>query len=377
MRRAAAVRSFLALLVGLAAGGCANDLVRLVDDARVKTRIGVMANTDVGWITETATLERALRFYRQSKVKAVVIAGTVTRNGYPDQFRVLDKVWNRVFAGTDVRLIREAGRYEVDGFAFGVSSNCPTERCEVLTFHGEGRRALTDELCYYPRERNAVCAGSMHGVEVQRGFEEWEEVLPDGRKKPGPLAIKALKAAQGLLVSVYSDAVRIRRLDFTFRESADRQKAREEQLDGLVHAEDVAEPWEVGVPPDKEQTPQFWADTRIQLRRGQDRGGSMFTVRWPSVQKRFTGVRARLYEVSAAFAEDPQHPFLTKSVLTDGFFLAEERDVSGGRCVFRASDLPTAATGRQAVVFSVTPVGAFGRRGKTFFSEPVPLVALR
>ena len=377
MRVGGIFRAFAALAAVTLAGGCANDVARLVDDARVRTRIGVMANTDVGWITETAALERALRFYRQCDVRAVVIAGSVTRNGYRNQFEVLDQVWRKVFGGTDVRLILEDGRHEVDGFAFGVSSNRPSARCDVLTFYGEGRRTLTDELCYYPRERNAICAGSMHGVKVQRGFEGWEEELPNGKTRPGPQAVRALKAAQGLLVSVYADAVRIRRLDFTFAAPAGVRKGRGSKLDGVAYAEDVAEPWEVGAPADLEQTPQFWGDTRIQLRRGTDRKGPILTVLWPSVQRRFTGARARSYEVSVAFADDPHQPFQTKSVLTDGFFLAEERDGSGGRCVFREPDLPEASDRHQAVVFSVTPIGAFGRRGKTFSSEALPLSSVR
>ena len=371
LRKASLALVVLALLLGVA--GCADGLSGLKGLAGARTRIGVMANTDVGWITETRPLERALRFYRQNDVRAVVITGSVTKNGYKDQFDVLDKVWQKVFGGTDVRLILKDGRYDVDGFAFAVSAARPHGACDVLTFYGEGRKALTDEFCYYPRDARAVFAGSMHGVEVARHFEGWGQALPDGKVRPGPLAIRALSASQGLLVSVFSDSVQIRRLDFSYGEPEDRQLARELKRDGLAYAADVADPWIVDEPANMNQVPQFWGDTRIQLRRGQDREGRICTVIWPSVQKRFTGVRARQYEVSLVYPGQLQRPQLTKSVLTDGFFLPEERDANGGRCVFRESELPRGDATHREAVFAVTPLGPFGKRGKTFFSDPLPL----
>ena len=364
----------LAAAFVLGVAGCADGLSGLKGLSGARTRIGVMANADVGWITETKPLERALRFYRQNDVRAVVITGSVTKNGYKDQFDVLDKVWQKVFGGTDVRLILKDGRYDVDGFTFAVSAARPHGACDVLTFYGEGRKALTDEFCYYPREARAVCAGSMHGVEIDRQFEGWGKTLPDGRGRPGPLAVRALSASQGLLVSVFSDSVQIRRLDFTYAEPADRRQAQELKRDGLVYAADVGDPWIVDEPVNMNQVPQFWDDTRIQLRCGQDREGRICTVIWPSVQKRFTGVRARQYEVSLICPGQPERPLLTKSVLTDGFFLPEERDANGGRCVFRERELPCGDATHREAVFAVTPLGPFGRRGKTFFSDSIPLL---
>lgn len=363
----------LAAAFVLGVAGCADGLSGLSGLAGARTRIGVMANTDVGWITETKPLERALRFYRQNGVRAVVITGSVTKNGYKDQFDVLDKVWQKVFGGTDVRLILKDGRYDVDGFAFAVSAARPHGECDVLTFYGEGRKALTDEFCYYPREARAVFAGSMHGVEVARHFEGWGQTLPDGQVRPGPLAVRAQGASQGLLVSVFSESVQIRRLDFTYADPADRRQAQELRRDGVVYAADVADPWIVDAPVNMNQVPQFWDDTRIQLRRGQYREERICTVIWPSVQKRFTGVRARQYEVSLIYPGKLKQPLLTKCVLTDGFFLPEERDANGGRCVFRESELPCGDATHREALFAVTPLGPFGRRGKTFFSEPISL----
>ncbi len=368
-------------LVGVAlAGGCVSDMAQLVDDARVTARIGVLANTEVGWITETRALETAFRFYRQNGVDAVVIAGKVTRNGYRDQREVLAKVWQRVFRDrSDVRLITEPGRYEANGFAFAVASNRPYGRCDVVTFHGEGKRALTDELCFYPRKNRAIAAGSMSGVTPPRGFEGVETLDANGRARPGPLAAKASCAAQGLLVSAYGERVVVRRLDFTQAAPLDREKAAALRHDRLVYAEDVAEPWVVDAESGEhtEPAPEFWDDTRVQVCRGQDKEGPFYTVIWPAVQKRFTGARARSYEVEAQFdgadAAKPRPHLVRKSVLSDGFFLAEERDVGGVKCVVRFAELPSARGALSRVVFAVTPIGAYGKRGRPVRSEPVPL----
>lgn len=339
-----------------------SDVSRIVDDARVRVRLGVLANTEVGWITETRLLEKAFLFYRQNKVDAVVITGHVTRFGYKNQYEVLDKVWKKVFGGTSVRLILQDGRYEVKGFPFAVSAAKPLGPCDVLTFHGEWKFALTDEICFYPRTSNRVCAGSMSGIDVQGGFERADEI-----------AAKARGSAQGLLVSVYSGRTSIRRLDFTAAEPLDAARAAELRKAKLVYAEDVADPWEIGPEPEAVPPPQFWDDARLIVLPGQGKDGLIYTVKWPSVLKRFTGARARSYEVTVAFADDLRRTFAMKSVLSDGFYRSEDRDVGGVQCVFTAAELTEwNGNGNPNLVFAVTPIGFFGKRGKPIVSDPVP-----
>ena len=327
--------ALVALSLSLFASGCAS------------TRIGVIADPQVGWITETRNLEKAFRFYRANEVDAVVIAGQATKNGYRNQDEVLQKVWRKVFAGTPTRLIVGDGRQEVNGFVFAVSSNRPSAKCDVLTFYGTDRRALTDELCYYPRERNAVCAGSMSGVHVPEGSDE-------------KLVKSAARAAQGLLVTAGPSSVEMRRLEFAV---TDRKNL----------AEDVAEPWTVGPAEAVEPAPEFWSDTRLRVRRGQDAKGGFLVLEWPNVLKRGTGVRARHYEVDVAFADHPDYPFLRRRVLSPNFFLAESRDMGGASCTFRSEELPVNDQSHTHVVFSVVPVGSLGKRGKAFKTDPVPL----
>ena len=353
---------FAVLALGLS--GCLAEMAQMVDDARASARIGVLADTQVGWITETAALEKAFAFYRQSKVDAVVIAGAVTRNGYKNQFEVLGKVWKKVFKNTPTRLIIEPGEHEVNGFAFAVAPDRPLGRCEKLTFYGGRRLALTDELCFFPRHSKAICAGSMSGIDLPSGFIG------------GNVAKRAAEARQGLLVSVYPGKTVIRRLDFSQEVPLDRDLAWQVRRGKLVYAEDVAEPWTIGedgtapLPP---EVPEFWADARLKVITGHDKAEAIYTVKWPSVLARFTGARARWYEIEAAFADNPQAVFKRFSILSDGFCLSEERDVAGAQHVFRASDMPAYSEAHPKVVFSVTPIGCLGKRGKTLASEPIPL----
>ena len=338
-----------AVLLALPFAGCVDEMARFVDDARVTARIGVMADTEVEWITGTKKLEAAFWFYRQSKVDAVVIAGKVTKDGYKDQREVLDKVWKRVFGGTETRLIVTEGRHEVKGFAFAAVSAQPLGICEIPTFYGGAKRALTDELGYYPRDSKAICAGSMSGVRVQSGFADAEG-----------LNRRLASVAQGLLVSVYADRVSARRLNFS-------TPSRNAPV-----AEDVAEPWEIGVEAERDPAPQFWDDTRVLVTVGQDRTNRIYTVKWPNVQKRFTGARARSYEVEVVDPERKKRAYLRKSVLSEGFHLHETRDVAGVRCVFLDHELARCGDSPR-IVFAVTPIGFFGKHGRTVYSEPVPL----
>lgn len=326
--------------------GCISisDVSRMMDDARVKTRIGILANTEIGWLNETAKIENAFRFYRAMKVDAVVITGKVTRNDYENQWQVLNEVWQKVFGvASPVRLITKNGEYEINGFRFVLADKRPYSRSEVITFYGDGKRSLTDELSFYPRRNLAISAGSMSGVDVADGSE--------GRS---PLAQAAARAAQGLLVSVYDDGAKIRRLDF-------------------VNNEDLADPWEIGSATPEDivpAAPEFWADASLVVTTGYDKDAKrMWTLLWPNVLKRFTGERARYFEVKARFADGRRLAFETRNVFTRGCYLSEGKDLAGAGCVFSEMELPKADDEHKEFFFEITPIGTFGARGRKLTSE--------
>ena len=324
--------------------GCVNEVMQIADDMQVRTRIGVLADTEIGKGANLPAIEKAFAFYRQQKVDAVVLTGTVTQNGNSAQIGTLNRMWEKVFRDSSTKLIMDEGRHEVNGFAFATSVKRPVGTCEVLTFYGNRKLPLTDELCFYPREPKAICAGSMHGVDLPQGIEDVG------------LKAAASRAAQGLLVSDYDDRTVIRRLDFT------------QQM-----PEDVADPWDTSIP-FVDSVPEFPSDVSIRVLPGfTKKGEAIYTVQWPAVLKRTSGARARWYEVGVAFADQPKHQFLRRTVLSPAFHLAESRDLCGVTCVFRAAELPRADAAHQAIVFQVTPIGALGKQGRMVSSGAVPL----
>ena len=351
-------RELLLLVLSLCISGCVSETLELIEDARSQARIGVLAHARVGWITETAKLEKAFRFYRQSKVDAVILTGAVTKDGYRDQYGVLDKVWKKVFGDTSTRLIMSDGQYDVNGFRFAVSSNRPSAKCDVLTFHGGARLALTDELCIFPPDANLVCAGSLSGIDISAnyiGSEALSKILAN--------------AAQGLLVVAYSpDNVKIRRLDFT-QNGPGNAKYRQ---NATAYAEDVDEPWDLGHMKERPPAPRFWEDTTLRATLERENYDLLYRLVWPTVQKRFTGARARCYEVGIATADEPPNIHALGLVLSEKFHLAEERDTQGASCVIRLSGLGTALSQQPTIRFAVTPIGAYGKRGAPIFSEPLP-----
>ena len=366
--RAGFIEGLLSVGAGVALGGCAG----LSLGRRPVAVLGVLANTEVGWLRETKTLEKAFRFYRRSGADAVVIAGGVTRNGYPEQFKVLDQVWAKVFGGTTVRLITQEGEHEVNGFRFAVSARHPSAKCEVPTFYGEGKNALTDEIGFYPRKRRAVYAGSLSGVVLQPGFEQSPQYIKGKPTGSTELSRLAVKSAQGLLVTVTDSDCVMRRLDFAYSAPVQTDFSRRARVvNDPDYVEDVAEPWVLDAPLEP-QDPAFPATATVQLVQGYAGNERIVTLRWPPVHGGATGARALYYEVTCAFADSPGTPFLRHSVLSDGFHLAPARDAAAVRSVFRLDEIPNRHEDqRRTVVFSVTPISSLGMRGKPIRSQPL------
>ena len=362
----AARQSFILLAFSLLLfAGCVSDVMQMADDMRVKTRIGVLADTEIGKGANLTMLEKAFAFYRQQKVDAVVLTGTITQNGNSTQLETLNRIWAKIFGGSAVKLIMDEGRHDVNGFTFATSAKRPMKACEVLTFYGNRKLPLTDELCFCPRDSKVICAGSMHGVN-----------LPEGIKDEALLA-KASKTAQGLLVSDYGDRTVIRRLDFTQGLPLDLDLAWKVKKEKLAYAEDVADPWEIGATGLDEEglsvVPEFPEDASIRVLPGHTKKGeAICTVQWPSVLKRFCGARARWYEVGVAFADQPKQQIRRRTVLSPSFHLSEDRDLQGVTTVFKVSELPRSDGSHQAILFQVTPIGAFGKPGRTVTSGAVP-----
>lgn len=336
----------IAALVVLVLSGCASEyaaLTKLIDDAKLKTRIGVLANSEVGWYTETGTLRKVFLYMRQQQVDAVVIAGGVTKNGYKDQFAVLNRAWVQVFGNNaPTKFIYEEGEYEVNGFKFAVSESRPYSRCKVPTFYGEGKKPLTDEMGFFPQDRLAVYAGSISGVEME-GYEF-------SGKMPTP--------CQCLLVNVYSDETVIRRMDLTFPKPLEKDPAGRK---GHLHGEDVAAPWLIASQTSQasELEPAFPEGTSLALFSGYQGLDEVFTLRWPTITSAFSPIRAYSYELSIAFEDKPKRPFFRKTYLSPNFFAAEARDTKAMEIQLKKAELHPGN-----LLFTLTPISPYGTRGK-------------
>lgn len=388
--------SFAALLASLAVGCMEfSDMAEAIDDMRVIARIGVVAHPEIGSSGAEARLSKALSYFRARKADAIVIVGDLAKDGYLNQYRTLSRTWDKVFAdpvkGIDPNPPRricilgphdrekfrdsfagelggtlfDEGEFDVKGFRFRVQNARPSAEekggSAVPVLFADGKPALTDELCFYPRDGAAVNIGSLSGVVVKPGYE--------------PVS-KASSASQGLFLSAYSGKVTVSRLDFTQKAPIDRDEASRIKAKKMPYAEKVANDWVVpldancAASPLSDKVPRFWDDTRLVVTRGTENGDVVYKVTWPPVLAKFTGERAFSYVVEAVLnADESGKGAVVKRayVLSPNFHLSEDRDTSPVFCRFYASEFPAGA----AIRFVVSPVSASGVTGPRLVSEPI------
>lgn len=362
-------RRLAAAALALLAAGCMDlpDIASAIGEARAVAKIGVVAHPELSWPASASRFKRALEFFRSRKVDAIVVLGDLTNDGYLNQYRVLAQAWDDVFRnpvkgidpapprrifvlgardrqnfrpefadalGGDLSL--DGGEFDVNGFRFRATAARP-DPGDTPAFFADGKPALTDELCWFPRTRVELNAGSLSGVVPKAGFE--------------PVA-RAAAASQGLLVVARSAELTVSRIDFG---------------DGEAVAEDWLIPLASGGAPGgiDDRAPEFWADTVLRVVPGEELGGGRsYKVEWPPVLAKHTGVRAHSYEVDAVVpTADGARDIVLKRlyVLSPNFCRAESRDAVPISCRFMADDLPPGAAPR----FRVTPVSSFGVRGRS------------
>lgn len=307
----------LVLLFAALFAGCEN---LLTFEPTPKEKVGVLANLDITWPKSTGALRRALAHFKAEKVSKVIIVGDPTKNGYKNQQEVFQAAWNESFRGTKApELVLSADPAEFRG----------------IKFTGKGRFPLTDLLCVHPLTGKRINAGSMRGIEVSGIFDK-----PDQRT-----ISRIVESAQGLLVSVFDDGMKVARLDFSGNSAVEVGPAWEVDNEGLIHAETA-------------RAPEFWADTRVSVVRGYDKVGNyVYTVRWPPVLAKYTGARAFSYDVSVGKK-------VIRRVQSRGFFLDEARDAESVSCIITQAEI-----GDAEPKFGVTPISSLGYRGKTVWTN--------
>lgn len=350
-----------------------DEVEKFVDARRTKAKFGVVANPRVSWAKNASRLRAALRYFAQEEVEAVVVLGELTAGGYSNQYREFATLWREVMppgtrlvavrgfeenanpaagAGSELRevgtlMAPEGGTFEVAGRTFHASfAKSYSKPADRLGFYAQSPMMLTDELCFLPRASLSINASSLSGVDISNYYER-------------NFDLRGL--AQGLLVKVYSDALEVRRLDFACKGPIPGRKRSKPLPKGFAYAEDVAPPWRIECAADgacrvsepEKVAPRFWDDTRLQVFRGDDGTRTGYTVRFPQVLAKYTGVRAFSYEVRCGK--------VVRAILPLGCHQSEDRVEKPVEYLFLTEELRGAKSG--PLEFSVTPVSALGVRG--------------
>lgn len=341
------------------ATGCVelDTVAKAVDDVRTVAKIGFLANTEIEWPSSTKMLTKALKYYVAEGVDAIVVVGDPTKDRMKNQYEVFDAAVKDALKGSRVDFYLATNRMEmaVNGFEFVAQYENPMGFADKPTFYGAGKMALTDERCVYPVRAKCVNVGSMHGISLADGY------FPLARKD-------YLASAQGALVKVYSGEMKVLRLDFN--ESAPPGKGkRGSGVSRRIYVEEVSEPWAIRLEgesqSDESCIPQFWDDVRISVVRGYDKvGNALYTVRWPHLKKRNSGVRAGSYEVSV---ESGGKNVAIQYFVSSGFYLEEMRDDDSLVCTIPESILGD-NRGEKSARVGITPISGFAEKGDTVWT---------
>jgi len=418
-------RGFLRALCAaalFAANGCVDvdilvsDVSYYVDKARCNLRVGVLSEAHFAPSHSDKAMLKALSYFREREVDAVVFAGDVTQDGNLVQRRGLKRLWDKVFPdgkrrdGSPVALIVVTGeqdnekvyeeltglsystvfKQEVKGYAFiganwqdatGVDARalrpllveqdkskpffyiqnlvpyatcCPYEtKAEVfdggkvsymlskfpnaVAFCGRSHAPLTDESAFWHGDFSCVNAGSFsHTLMRDNGKDVWAYVR------------------HGLVVSVYDSSVVFERIDF------DRELSKAQFHEG-IYVEKLGKDWAVALPAKpsarpETPAPQFWDDTRLMVFPSEQ----VVSVRFPPVLAKHTGIRAYGYEVRWAKGGEGGE----RLACSPASCQSEDCETKPVVCNFPRAELP-----KGTVRFEVTPLDAFGKRGRPISAE--------
>jgi len=385
-----------------------------IDKSRCNVRVGILSELHLASSHPDMTFVKALRYFAEREVDAVVIAGGVTRNGSLAQRRGVKAAWDKVFPNGRVKLIVVTGEdegekvyedlsgatfspsfvREVKGYTFiganwedatGVDvlalkplltqvgrekpffyvqnvvpyGTCCPDKGRVDVFDsgkisymlskfpnavaicGRSHTPLTDESAFWRGDFTCLNAGTF-SCAMLRGQDAMFREMKQGVR-------------HGLVMSVYDASIVFERIDFG-REAKDRRGSG-------VYVEKLGADWVLPLPAKPSPrpataAPQFWDDTRLMVFPSAD----VVSVRFPPVLAKHTGVRAQAYEVLAKTADGGEISSWTTT--SPGFCSSEENETKPVTVNFSREGLP-----KGKVRFEVTPMDAFGRRGRSIFGE--------
>ena len=143
------------------------------DGADRRLRVGVISDTHISVFDPDAqdeiggynakTFIRALRWFDEQKVDAVVISGDLTNHAFEEEFMAVGDAWRRVFPGgkgADGRKVQKlfiCGNHDWEGWKYGRFGvkKCPDEaelKRRIFTYNREAfwRKAFDEDFTEYP-----------------------------------------------------------------------------------------------------------------------------------------------------------------------------------------------------------------------------------
>ena len=252
-----------------------------------------------------------------------------------------------------------------NGFSTKTFSKFPNSI--VLT--GHSHYPLTDESGIWQDTFTSIGTASLRYVGTRYGRENSDEVCRPTEPDLQMPRIGGGNSRQGMLFSIYDDQITIGKRDF----SCDKT---------------LGEDWVLPLPLCKEKPyyhpkrkleyaknlPAFAADAAAQIAVteavGKNRRGAdvpQVTVTFPAA---LSGGQTFDYEVQAELTYyDVTRVFGTMRVFADNYYRAWDMQEKTVKCVFTQAELPK----KVGLRFAITPMDAFGNRGKTIYSKTMKL----
>ena len=259
------------------------------------------------------------------------------------------------------------GGAAIGGQDAGRTTAVLSRHANAVAFCGHKHRTCLDERSLWQGAFTALEVPAYRNLLTPAGRENGRCSCDSFRSVPPrqmPELPTSVEGSQGLVMSIFADRIVFERRDFQF-------------------GEPMAEPWVVPWPNngsmayekrrERAGVPQFTAGAAVAVRsrRGTDRAGTptdQLEVSFPPARSTSATPRAFDYEVRAVLTKgDVTRVAATKRVFSPKCYLPEPHDTNAVSCVFAKAEI---SSNRDALVFEVCPLNAFGQAGAPIVSAP-------
>ena len=253
----------------------------------------------------------------------------------------------------------------------GASTKTFTEFPNAIVFTGHSHNPLSDEAGIWQDSFTSIGTASLRYIGHRRGRANGGEPGPVELKSPGV----GNSDQHGMLVSVFDDHINIKRRSFAYDESLGPDwtlplPLGEKKPYAKAHRAQVA----------RRKLPAFAEDAGSQIvvtefKEGKGKLGPHIAVTFPSA---VSGGMVFDYEIKAEIGDDhSEHEALgkpiydvqprrwTRRIFAPKYFMPLSKRPETATCFFGYTEIPIG----ESIRFAVTPMDAFGNRGKTIYSK--------